>query len=510
MKVIIQAGGLGTRMKTLTASKPKALIAVQNKPILFHLFDDMKGADFIIVGDYKYDVLDHYIATFAKDVNCILVKAKGKGNVAGLTEALSYVPDNETVMIIWSDLILPDGFKVNENIFGCQVGTVGFACSWQFADGCLKHEKVEVGEGRGVAGLYIFDNKSRLETLPEEGSFTTWLSQQTFPMTELPLDGCKDVGTLQAYQQLDNSKYRCRPYNKIEVKDDIVVKSGLTKEAETFIAREVDWYTAVSKYGFKNAPKLLETNPMTLERIKGQNLFLCSLNIDGKRATFKRVVDALAKLHSYDSKPADSWDLYREYFTKTLNRLYSIASALPFSLAPTIRINGRDCKNVLVYTELFRRAVLDTLMNTHYTPFHGDCQLTNTLLDEAGDVYFIDARGYFGSSKVLGDPRYDWAKLYYAIEGNFDQFNVKNFTFEQNDDEVSFEIGASGWGSFTDELFNVIPSDEGNRKEIELIHSIVWLSMASHVWEDYDSMCVAFYNGVALFNKWMEDYSYAS
>lgn len=39
MKVIVQAGGLGTRMQAMTASKPKALIDVRNKPILFHLFD---------------------------------------------------------------------------------------------------------------------------------------------------------------------------------------------------------------------------------------------------------------------------------------------------------------------------------------------------------------------------------------------------------------------------------------------------------------------------------------
>lgn len=42
MKVIVQAGGLGTRMKGLTALKPKVMISVFNKPILFHLFDLVK------------------------------------------------------------------------------------------------------------------------------------------------------------------------------------------------------------------------------------------------------------------------------------------------------------------------------------------------------------------------------------------------------------------------------------------------------------------------------------
>ncbi|MFR8254240.1 MAG: hypothetical protein ACLVAP_11460 [Parasutterella sp.] len=56
-------------------------------------------------------------------------------------------------------------------------------------------------------------------------------------------------------------------------------------------------------------------------------------------------------------------------------------------------------------------------------------------------------------------------------------------------------------------FFSQLPTGEGNEKEIELIHSIIWLSMASHAWEDFDSMCVAFYNGTYLFNAWLEKYN---
>lgn len=79
MKIIVQAGGLGTRMKSLTASKPKALIVVQNKPILFHLFDAFPEADFIVVGDYKYDVLDRYISTFAKQKTAFSLRRRERG-----------------------------------------------------------------------------------------------------------------------------------------------------------------------------------------------------------------------------------------------------------------------------------------------------------------------------------------------------------------------------------------------------------------------------------------------
>lgn len=503
MKIIVQAGGLGTRMKSLTASKPKALIAVQNKPILFHLFDAFPEADFIVVGDYKYDVLDRYISTFAKQKNSILIKAKGKGNAAGLREAVSYVPYGEPFIIIWSDLILPDGLIIPKSFEGCLIGTVNFKCSWGFIDGRM--QKVHDSE-HGIAGFYVFADRLLCDTLPVEGSFTNWLAEQTFPMAELPLSGCKDVGTLQAFRQLDNSKYRCRPYNSIKVQGEVVIKTGLTEEARNFVLREVDWYKTLGKFGFEAMPELVQESPMTLSRIQGQNLFLCMLNSDGKKATFKRVVEALTRLHSYEERPADSWDLYKEYFGKTLMRLQQVADAIPFGHDAAIVINGKTCINPLVQIETFRRAVLDTLMSTHYTLFHGDCQLTNTLVDEEGQVYFIDPRGYFGKSKIFGDPRYDWAKVYYAIAGNFDQFNVKNFVFQQRESGIEYAIGSSGWEFLSDELFNLIPRGEGCRKEIELIHAIIWMSMASHVWEDYDSMCVAFMNGIALFNKWLEDW----
>ena len=36
--IIVQAGGKGTRLFPLTKNKPKALVTVNNRPIIFHLF----------------------------------------------------------------------------------------------------------------------------------------------------------------------------------------------------------------------------------------------------------------------------------------------------------------------------------------------------------------------------------------------------------------------------------------------------------------------------------------
>ena len=40
--IIVQAGGKGTRMQKLTRNKPKALVPVQNLPMIFYLFRKLK------------------------------------------------------------------------------------------------------------------------------------------------------------------------------------------------------------------------------------------------------------------------------------------------------------------------------------------------------------------------------------------------------------------------------------------------------------------------------------
>ena len=75
MKIIIQAGGKGTRLEYLTYNRPKCMVPVHNRPMIFHLFNKYPLSEFVIIGDYKYDVLEKYLKTFAKDVNYKTVKA---------------------------------------------------------------------------------------------------------------------------------------------------------------------------------------------------------------------------------------------------------------------------------------------------------------------------------------------------------------------------------------------------------------------------------------------------
>ena len=89
MKIVIQAGGKGTRLEGLTRNKPKCLVPVNNLPIIFYAFQKFKDAEFTIIADYKTDVLEKYLNAFGSQYNFKIVKAIKKGTISGIKEAIA-------------------------------------------------------------------------------------------------------------------------------------------------------------------------------------------------------------------------------------------------------------------------------------------------------------------------------------------------------------------------------------------------------------------------------------
>lgn len=116
MHIIVQAGGKGTRLEGLTRNKPKCLVPFDNLPLIFHLFERFRGAKFSIIADYKIDVLQKYLAIFAKNYNYKIIHAKGSGTASGIAEAIEDFDENESFLVIWCDLILSREFKLPQSV----------------------------------------------------------------------------------------------------------------------------------------------------------------------------------------------------------------------------------------------------------------------------------------------------------------------------------------------------------------------------------------------------------
>ena len=67
MKVVILAGGLGSRLGSLTSNIPKPMIMIKNKPIIYHIMETYSSYgfnDFIIALGVKADVIKEYFYNY--------------------------------------------------------------------------------------------------------------------------------------------------------------------------------------------------------------------------------------------------------------------------------------------------------------------------------------------------------------------------------------------------------------------------------------------------------------
>lgn len=495
--IIIQAGGKGSRLKHLTRNKPKGITPVNNLPIIFHMFHQYADKRFVIIGDYKHEVLEKYLDIFAK-VKYITVKAEGHGTCAGINKALEYIPEGAPFMLIWSDLILAPGFDLDALSGGNYVGlSKDFECRWSYQNG---HFIEEPSQEQGIAGMFVFRNKEELSGIPQEGEFVRWLGSSSMKMTEVSLKGTCEIGTLLAYSNQQMNEYRCRPFNSMEVKGDILIKRPIDDQGRKLAVREVNWYREIQKYGFTQIPKLYSLEPLTMQKIDGTNIFKTDFSVEQKKIVIDNLVTSLEALHKLKTVPADTFSVMEAYYHKTFDRLESVRDLIPFSDKEFIRINGRNCRNPYFYRDELRNRIKQNLCDCQeFVLIHGDCTFSNTMVDSKLNVIFLDPRGYFGFSELYGDANYDWAKLYYSIAGDYDQFNNKKFSLFINEKEVVLDIDSNGWKDMSEYFLNRITNCKPDK--IKLLHAIIWLSLTTYAWEDYDSICGAFYNGTYLLEE---------
>lgn len=67
MKVVILAGGFGTRLSEYTGSIPKPMVEIGGKPIIWHImkrYADYGYKDFVIALGYKSEIIKNYFANY--------------------------------------------------------------------------------------------------------------------------------------------------------------------------------------------------------------------------------------------------------------------------------------------------------------------------------------------------------------------------------------------------------------------------------------------------------------
>ena len=475
MYIVVQAGGKGTRMGKLTANKPKALISVNNLPIIFHLFKAFPKSKFIIIGDYKAKTFESYLELFAEVEYEFVNASNNSGTCAGINQALKYIPNNEKFALIWSE----------ENLIGL---SDCFECRWRFENNKLEPKP---SCENGVAGVFLFKDKSCLSSLPSSGEFVKWLCERKTSFEPFYLSGVDEIGTMESYGV--NQLFHCRPFNEIEQEGSLIIKRPLTKQGEDLAKVESGWYRYIIEKNFSFIPKIYGFSPLKMQKIDGKPVYEFA-NADNcvKQTIIKNIIYALEQLHSLGEKDADAKSFWKVYFEKTFDRIEKVKFIIPFSEDEYIVINGKKCRNVFSLNNEIK-ALLKLNMPEKFTVIHGDSTFSNILVKNDLSIVLIDPRGYFGSEKIFGDPLYDYAKLFYSLYGNYDQFNNKNFSLTINNDSVEINIKSN---QFEELSKMILDASNINMRHMKLLNALIWLSLTTYVWDDYDSICGAFYNGL--------------
>jgi NDP-sugar pyrophosphorylase family protein len=189
MKAVILAGGVGTRLRPLTFTKPKPMVPLVNKPVIEHVVDYLvsHGLDDIVVTTtfLREMIMDHF--TYRKDVRLSYptepypLGTAGSVKNAGLDEE-----GDEPFVVIQSDNITDMDLRELIDFHHEAGGLVTIAVThvedpWNYGvamlegDGCISrfHEKPDKGKcfsNLASTGIYVVEPKA-MEFVPDGVAF---------------------------------------------------------------------------------------------------------------------------------------------------------------------------------------------------------------------------------------------------------------------------------------------------------------------------------------------------
>ena len=106
MKVVILAGGLGTRISEETDTKPKPMVLLDDKPIIWHLmntFANQGYVDFVIATGYLGNVIHEWVATLDTSWSVKAIDTGKDTMTSGrIRRCMEYIGD-EKVFVTYGD-----------------------------------------------------------------------------------------------------------------------------------------------------------------------------------------------------------------------------------------------------------------------------------------------------------------------------------------------------------------------------------------------------------------------
>ena len=106
MKVVILAGGYGTRLSEYTKTIPKPMVMIKNKPLIYYvmkIYANYGYKNFYIALGYKGSVIKNYFKKKIHDWNVNLVETGKNTMTGGRLKRLRQILKDETFLLTYGD-----------------------------------------------------------------------------------------------------------------------------------------------------------------------------------------------------------------------------------------------------------------------------------------------------------------------------------------------------------------------------------------------------------------------
>ena len=196
MKAVILAGGYGTRISEETHLKPKPMVEIGGKPILWHImkiYSHYGINEFVICCGYKAELIQKYVQKLDEPWTVIPVDTGINTMTGGRLKLVKKYVENETFCFTYGDTL--NNVKIDELIsfhFDKKVLATVTACKPPEKYGLLKIENEKVVdfqekphiEGEWVNGGFFVLNPQVFDYIKSDS--TVWEKE---PMEKLTKDG---------------------------------------------------------------------------------------------------------------------------------------------------------------------------------------------------------------------------------------------------------------------------------------------------------------------------------
>ncbi len=310
---------------------------------------------------------------------------------------------------------------------------------------------------------------------------------------------------------------KAREFNHIKIDFDRGILKKTSTERDKFVG-EILWYIKLPQELEYARPRIFsysteyENTFVTMEYYSYHTLHELLLYSDISKKQWITIFNKIKFIIEDFSRYTVSGDNIKRslelvYLDKTIQRLNKLKSNVFFRkyFEQPFYINKNKYKSLNEIIDILKIEIPKLLFNIKdFTIIHGDLCFSNILADSNNSfVKLIDPRGKFGLFDIYGDSRYELAKLFHSIDGKYDYIIEEQFDLSIDSNEINYKIKEQSRSfDLYEEFLNVFKEKIGYRKkEIELIESLLFLSMIPLHNESLRQQCVMLGTGIEILNR---------